>query len=83
MRKRLDLFYGEFLAGGSRDLTDLVSILVKAQRYDLLQGEVRAGLVKRALQLFTDLRPVPEKKLKKLKVYLILKLGSRSAEEKQ
>lgn len=34
--KRLNLLYGEFLAGSSRDVTDLVSKPVKAQGYHLL-----------------------------------------------
>ncbi|TNN76758.1 hypothetical protein EYF80_013007 [Liparis tanakae] len=62
-KKRLDLFYEELLAGGPRDLTDFVSVLFKVQRYDLLQGEISAGMIERALQLFTDLLPVPKKKV--------------------
>lgn len=50
-RKTLNLSYGELLAGSPRDLTDAVTILVEAQRYDLVQGEFSAGLVKGALQL--------------------------------
>lgn len=59
--ERLNLLYGEFLAGRPRDITDLVSKLVKAQRYHLLQGEFSTGVVKRALQVFADLLPVPVK----------------------
>lgn len=58
--KRRDLFYEELLAGGPGDLADLVGVLVQAQRYDLLQGEVGAGVVEGALQVLTDLPPVPE-----------------------
>lgn len=58
--RRRDLFYEELLAGGPGDLTDLVGVLVQAQRYDLLQGEVGAGVVEGALQVLTDLPPVPE-----------------------
>lgn len=62
--KRRDLFYEELLAGGSGDLTDLVGVLVQAQSYDLLQGEVGAGVVEGGLQVLTDLLPVPETDMK-------------------
>lgn len=58
--KRRDLFYEELLAGSSGDLTDLIGMLVQAQSYDLLQGEVGAGVVEGGLQVLTDLPPVPE-----------------------
>lgn len=83
LEEEMDLFYGEFLAGSSRDLTDLVSILVKAQRYDLLQGEFSTGFIKGALQLFTDLLPVSERKVALKAWFVSLKLPSRAAEERK
>lgn len=81
-KKRLDLFYEELLAGGPRDLTDFVSVLLKVQRYDLLQGEISAGMIERALQLFTDLLPVPKKKVA-LQVWLVLGLNCPVGQLKQ
>lgn len=45
-----------------RDLIDAVTLLVEAQRYDLLQGDFSVGLVKGALQLIAGPGPVPERK---------------------
>lgn len=68
MDNRLNLFNGEFLAGRSSHLKNLVSVLFKAQIDYLFQGELRAGGVKGAVELFTDLLPVSERKLVKLSI---------------
>lgn len=68
MDNRLNLFNGEFLAGRSSHLKNLVSVLFKAQIDYLSQGELRAGGVKGAVELFADLLPVSERKLVKLSI---------------
>lgn len=51
-----------FSMESSRDLTDPVSKVDKAQIHDLHRGGFRAGLVRGAPQLIADLCPVSERR---------------------
>lgn len=52
------LLNGELLAGSTGNLPNDVSMLIKPQFNDLLQGELSAGVIKWSLHLLLELIPV-------------------------
>ena len=52
VHKECHLFYGQLLAGSTRNLWNLFPKLIQAKFYDSLQGKCFTGMVKGSLNLF-------------------------------